>query len=50
MAKCALCDEHALGRRDEHLLFECTDQRVVEVRKQVEGVVRELYRRRSIGL
>ena len=37
--KCALCGQSAASRRNEHLLFECTDARVVEVRKEVEAAV-----------
>ena len=32
LAKCALCGEEAKGRRNEHLLFECTAASVVELR------------------
>ena len=31
LSKCALCGQSAAGRRNEHLLFECTDDRVVKV-------------------
>ena len=39
LSKCALCGQCAAGRRNEHLLFKCTDARVVEVRKEVEAAV-----------
>ena len=39
MATCALCGEEAKGRRNEHLLFECTAASVVELRKEVEAAV-----------
>ena len=39
MAKCALCGKEAKGRRNEHLLFECTAASVVELRKEVEAAV-----------
>ena len=35
MSKCALCGEEAKGRRDGHLLFECTAASVVELRIRV---------------
>jgi hypothetical protein len=39
VAKCALCGEEARGRRNEHLLFECTAPSVVELRQEVEAAV-----------
>ena len=39
MSKCALCGKEAKGRRNEHLLFECTAPGVVELRKEVEEAV-----------
>ena len=39
VAKCALCGEGARGRRNEHLLFECTAPSVVKLRKEVEAAV-----------
>ena len=39
LSKCALCGQCAAGRRNEHLLFKCTDARVVEVRREVEAAV-----------
>ena len=44
LSKCALCGQSAAGRRNEHgsqgaLMLECTDVRVVEVRKEVEAAV-----------
>ena len=36
LSKCALCGEVAKGRRNEHLLFECTAASVMELRK-LEG-------------
>ena len=39
MSKCALCGEEAKGRRNEHLLFECTAASVVKLRKEVEVAV-----------
>ena len=37
--KCALCGKGAKGRRNEHLLFECTAANVVKLRKEVEVAV-----------
>ena len=37
MSECALCDEEAKCRRNEHLLFECTSTSVVKLRKEVEA-------------
>ena len=45
MAKCALCGEEAKGRRNEHLLFECTAASVVKLRKEVEAAVEKKVRR-----
>ena len=39
MTKCALCGEEAKGRRNKHLLFECTAASVVKLRKEVEAAV-----------
>ena len=39
MSRCALCDEEAKGRRNEHLLFECTSTSVVKLRKEAEAAV-----------
>ena len=39
MSKCALCGEEAKGRRNEHLLFECTAASVVKLREEVEAAV-----------
>ena len=39
LSKYALCGEAAKGRRDEHLLFECTAASVVELGKGVEGAM-----------
>ena len=39
VAECALCGEEAKGRRNEHLLFECTAPSVVKLRKEVEAAV-----------
>ena len=39
LSKCALCGQCAAGRRNEHLLFKCTDARVVEVRRVMEAAV-----------
>ena len=39
MSECALCGKEAKGRRNEHLLFECTAASVVEMRKEVEAAV-----------
>ena len=39
LSKCALCGQCAGGRRNEHLLFKCTDARVVEVRKEAEAAI-----------
>ena len=39
VAKCALCGEEARGRRNEHLLFECTAPSVVRLRQEVEAAV-----------
>ena len=39
VAKCALCEEEARGRRNEHLLFECTAPGVVKLRQEVEAAV-----------
>ena len=39
LSKCALCGQCAAGRGDEHLLFKCTNARVVEVRREVEAAV-----------
>ena len=36
LSKCALCGQVAAGRRNEHLLFGCTVDRVVAMRKGVE--------------
>ena len=45
LSKCALCGQSAAGRRNEHLLFECTDDRVVKVGGGVESAVeREVSR------
>ena len=41
LSKCALCGEKAKGRRNEHLLFECTAASVVKLRKEVEAAVEE---------
>ena len=37
MSKCALCGEESKGRRNEHLLFECTTTRVVKLREEAEA-------------
>ena len=37
LSKCALCGEEAKGRRNEHLLFECTAASVVKPRREVHG-------------
>ena len=39
LSKCALYGQCAAGRRNEHLLFKCTDARVVEVRREMEAAV-----------
>ena len=39
MSTCALCREEGGGRRDEHLLFECTVASVVKLREEVEAAV-----------
>ena len=39
VAKCALCEEEASGRRNEHLLFECTTPSVARLRQEVEAAV-----------
>jgi hypothetical protein len=39
VSRCALCGEEAKGRRNEHLLFECTSASVVKLRKEVEAAV-----------
>ena len=39
MSKCALCEKVAEGRRNGHLLFECTAPRVVDFREEVEAAV-----------
>ena len=39
VSRCALCGEEAKGRRNEHLLFECTSANVVKLRKGVEAAV-----------
>ena len=39
LSKCALCGEVAEGRRDEHLLFECTAGSVAKLMKEVEAAV-----------
>ena len=48
LSKCALCGQCAVGRGNEHLLFKCTDARVVEVpgwREEVEAAVeRKVHR------
>ena len=41
VAKCALCGEEAKGKRNEHLLFECTAASVVKLREEVEAAVEE---------
>ena len=37
--RCALCGEEAKGRRNEHLLFECTAASVVKLRREMEAAV-----------
>ena len=37
MSRCALCGKEAKGRRNEHLLFECTAPSVVKLREEVEA-------------
>ena len=44
LSKCALCGEESEGRRDEHLLFECTAASVVKLRKEVEAAVSQRRR------
>ena len=39
VSRCALCGEVAKGRRNEHLLFECTAASVVKLRREVEAAV-----------
>ena len=39
MSKCALCGEEEKGRRNEHLLVECTAASVVKLREEVEAAV-----------
>ena len=39
LSKCALCGEVAKGRGNESLLFECTAESVVKLRKEVEAAV-----------
>ena len=39
LSKCALCGEMAKGRRNEHLLFECTTASVVKLRTEVEAAM-----------
>ena len=39
LSYCALCGQFAVGRRNERLLFKCTDARVVEVRKEAEAAI-----------
>ena len=39
MSKCALCGQRVVDRGNEHLLFKCTDAKMVEVRKEVEAAV-----------
>ena len=41
LSKCALCGEEAKGRRNEHLLFECTAGSVAKLKKEVEAAVEE---------
>jgi hypothetical protein len=41
LSKCALCGEEAKGRRNEHLLFECTAGSVVKLRKGVEAALKK---------
>ena len=45
LSKCALCGEQATGRRNEHLLFHCTEGRVVELSKEVEKAVEKTVSR-----
>ena len=39
LSVCALCGDKAVGRRNEHLLFECKCPRVVAIRRKVEAAV-----------
>ena len=39
LSRCALCGEEEKGRRNEHLLFECTAASVVKLRRDVEAAV-----------
>jgi hypothetical protein len=39
VAKCALYGDEARGRRNEHLLFECSAPSVVGLRQEVEAAV-----------
>ena len=39
VSKCALCGKEAKGRRNEHLLFECTAASVVKLRMEAEKAV-----------
>ena len=41
LSKCALCAGGANGRRDAHLLFECTAASVVKLREEVGAAVEE---------
>ena len=41
LSKCALSGEETKGRRDEHLLFECTAASAVKLRKEVDAAVEE---------
>ena len=41
VSRCALCGEEANGRRNEHLLFECTAANVVKLRSEVEAAMQE---------
>ena len=43
VAKCALCGEEARGRRNAHLLFECTAPSVVGLRQEVEDRVSQVF-------
>ena len=39
LSVCVLCGDQAVGRRNEHLLFECKCPKVVAIRRKVEAVV-----------
>ena len=45
VTKCALCEEEARCRRNEHPLFECTAPSVVRLRQEVEAAVEKKVNR-----